>query len=96
MPIALAGEFRLIWTPHVAEADLDIRFTGSRLCVETVCEDLGVPLPATYTAAPKVATNALDRKEGFRLRYFMEDNVILLIVLAVLAVAMNASFFKLV
>ncbi|KAJ9113041.1 hypothetical protein QFC22_006137 [Naganishia vaughanmartiniae] len=50
-----------------------IAIAGSRLCTEAILEDLGRPLPPSYTAGPEPKQGMLDVKEGPRMQDTMED-----------------------
>lgn len=50
-----------------------IAIAGSRLVTETVLEDLGVSLPATYTAKEAAATNRLDVRHPVAWSHRMEE-----------------------
>lgn len=87
VPIALAGTSDFSIAPIITDPKLTyVSCAGSKLCLETVCKDLGVPLPPSYQAKGHKANSWLDAREGQRIYYILEEwtSTILLLLLGII------------
>ena len=94
VPIALAGKSGFLG-PILQIFQLRLySHAGSKLCLETVCQDLGVPLPASYNVKGYKADSWLDIREGNRLWYVLEawtSTILLLLAGIILGVSLVYS-----